>query len=150
MRLVGEGNQGLNSGPAGNLYVALTVQPHPLFRRQDNDILMDLPINFAQAALGAEVEVPTLEGTATLTIPPGIQHGRAFRLKGKGVPFLRRRDRRGDQVVTVQVVVPTKLTARQRKLLEELGESLGSEQLGDNRGFFDKLADAIGDAFGER
>jgi molecular chaperone DnaJ len=148
IRLAGEGNQGLNNGPAGNLYVVLTVQPHEIFRRRDNDVLMELPVNIAQAALGVEMEVPTLEGKATITIPPGTQHGRTLRLKGKGVPHLRRRDRRGDQLITVRVVVPTKLTPRQKGLLQQLGETLGSEQLGDERGFFDKLADAIGDAFG--
>lgn len=148
IRLAGEGNHGLNNGPPGNLYVVLTVQPHPFFRRRDNDILLEMPINIAQAALGAEVQVPTLDGMETLTIPPGTQHGRTFRLRGKGVPHLRRQDRRGDQLVTVRVVVPTKLNARQRKLLKELGETLGTENLGDERTFFDKLADAIGDALG--
>lgn len=148
IRLAGEGNQGMAGGPAGNLYVALTVQPHPLFRRSDNDILLDLPINIAQAALGADLEVLTLDGPTTISIPPGTQSGRTFRIKGKGVPYLRQKDRRGDQIVTVRVVVPTKLTARQKKLLQELGETLGTEQLGDSRGFFDKLADAFGDAFG--
>lgn len=148
IRLAGEGNQGLNNGPAGNLYVVLTVQPHLIFKRRDNEILMELPINIAQAALGAEIEVPTLEGVEKLSIPAGTQTGRTFRLKNKGVPHLRRRDRRGDQLVTVRVVVPTKLSARQKRLLAELGESLGTENLGDDRGFFDKLADAIGDALG--
>lgn len=148
IRLAGEGNQGVSGGPPGNLYVALTVQPHEFFRRHDNDILMDYPINIAQAALGAEIEVPTLDGKSTIAIPPGTQSGRTFRIKGKGVPYLRQRERRGDQIVTVRVVVPTKLTPRQKKLLQELGETLGTEQLGNSRGFFDKLADAIGDAFG--
>ncbi len=148
IRLAGEGNQGLNNGQPGNLYVVLTVKPHKLFRRRDNDILMELPLNVAQAALGAEIEVPTLEGADILTIPAGTQSGRTFRLRGKGVPHLRRRERRGDQLVTVRVVVPTKLTAGQKKLMQELGESLGSDNLGADRGFFDKLADAIGDALG--
>lgn len=148
IRLAGEGNQGFSGGPPGNLYVALTVQPHVLFRRRDNDILLELPINIAQAALGADVEVPTLDGKSVLHISPGTQTGRVFRIKGDGVPFLRQRDRRGDQLVTVRVVVPTKLTPRQKKLLEELGETLGTDQLGDSRGFFDKLADALGDALG--
>ena len=147
IRLAGEGNQGMSGGPPGNLYVVLTVQPHPIFRRRDNDILMELPVNVAQAALGAEIEVPTLDGTAKVTIPPATQHGRTIRLKGHGVPHLRRSERRGDQLITIRVVVPTKLTAQQKKLLQELGQSLGTEQLGDDRGFFDKLADAIGDAF---
>ncbi|MEA3337666.1 MAG: molecular chaperone DnaJ [Chloroflexota bacterium] len=148
IRLAGEGNQGVSNGPPGNLYVVLTVEPHDIFKRRDNDILMELPINMAQAALGAEVEVPTLEGKETVSIPAGSQFGRTLRLKGKGVPNLRRKDRRGDQLIKLRVVVPTKLTSDQKKLLNKLGDSLGTEQLGDDRGFFDKLADAIGDALG--
>jgi molecular chaperone DnaJ len=148
IRLAGEGNQGLAGGPAGNLYVALTVQPHAIFQRRDNDIVMELPINIAQAALGAEIEVPTLDGMETLVVPPGTQHGKVLRLKGKGVPHLRRSERRGDQMVIVDVAVPTQLNARQKKLLEELGETLGTPKLGDERGFFDKLAGAFSDAFG--
>jgi molecular chaperone DnaJ len=148
IRLAGEGNHGLAGGPAGNLYVALTVQPHTVFQRRDNDIIMELPINIAQAALGAEIEVPTLDGMETLVVPPGTQHGKVLRLKGKGVPHLRRSERRGDQLVIVDVAVPTQLNARQKKLLEELGETLGTPKLGDERGFFDKLAGAFSDAFG--
>jgi molecular chaperone DnaJ len=147
IRLAGEGNQGLTGGPAGNLYVALTVQPHPVFQRHDNDIVMELPINIAQAALGAEVDVPTLDGDEKLVIPPGTQHGKVLRLKNKGVPHLRRSDRRGDQLVAIKVVVPSQLNPKQKKLIEELGESLGTPKLGDERGFFNKLADALGDAF---
>jgi len=148
IRLAGEGNQGLAGGPAGNLYVALTVQPHAIFQRHDNDIVMELPINIAQAALGAEIEVPTLDGVEMLVVPPGTQHGRVLRIKHKGVPHLRRSERRGDQLVAIKVAVPTQLTAKQKKLLEELGESLGTPKLGDERGFFDKLAGAFSDAFG--
>jgi molecular chaperone DnaJ len=148
IRLAGEGNQGLAGGPAGNLYVALTVQPHAIFQRRDNDIVMELPINIAQAALGAEIEVPTLDGAETLVVPPGTQHGKVLRLKGKGVPHLRRSERRGDQMVIIDVAVPTQLNAKQKKLLEELGETLGTPKLGDERGFFDKLAGAFSDAFG--
>ena len=148
IRLAGEGNQGLAGGPAGNLYVALTVQPHPIFQRRDNDIVMELPVNIAQAALGAEIEVPTLDGDETLVVPPGTQHGRVLRLKNKGVPHLRRSERRGDQLVVIDVVVPSQLSVKQKKLLEELGESLGTPTLGDERGFFDKLAGAFSDAFG--
>jgi molecular chaperone DnaJ len=119
-----------------------------VFQRHDNDIVMELPINIAQAALGAEVEVPTLDGDEQLIIPPGTQSGRVLRIKNKGVPHLRRSERRGDQVVAIKVVVPTQLNAKQKKLLEELGETLGTPKLGDERGFFDKLAGALGDAFG--
>lgn len=147
IRLAGEGNQGLAGGPAGNLYVALSVQPHAVFQRHDNDIIMELPINIAQAALGAEIEVPTLDGVETLAVPPGTQHGKILRLKNKGVPHLRRSERRGDQLIAIKVAVPVHLTAKQKKLLEELGETLGTPKLGDERGFFDKLAGAFSDAF---
>lgn len=147
MRLAGEANHGMSGGPPGNLYVVLTVLQHAVFQRRDNDIVMELPINIAQAALGAEIEVPTLDGLAFVTVPPATQNGRVLRLKGRGVPHLRKSDRRGDQLIGVKIVVPTQLTAKQKKLLEELGETLGTPKLGDERGFFDKLADALGDAF---
>ncbi len=147
IRLTGEGEPGDRGGPPGSLYVVLTVKPHSLFQRQENDILLELPVNIVQAALGAEVDVPTLEGKTRLTIPAGTQHGATFRLRGKGVPVLRS-NRRGDQLVTVRVVVPDRLNEKQRKLLKDLGETLGLESLGkDNRGLFEKLLDAVGDAF---
>ncbi len=147
IRLAGEGEAGLRGGPPGNLYVVLTVEPHPLFQRQNSDILLELPINIVQAALGAEVDVPTLDGPTKLRIPPGTQHGRIFRLREKGVPYLRRRGR-GDQIISVRVVVPTDLTEEQRQLLQRLGETLGTENLNkENRSVFNKIVDAIGDAF---
>lgn len=147
IRLAGEGEPGDRGGPAGSLFVVLQVKPHSLFHRQENDILLELPVNIVQVALGAEVEVPTLEGKTKLDIPAGTQHGAVFRLKGKGVPILRS-NRRGDQLISVRVVVPDKLNDKQRKLLKELGESLGMESLGkDNRSIFEKFLDAVGDAF---
>ncbi len=149
IRLAGEGEPGERGGPTGNLFVVLHVTPHPLFQRQENEILLELPINIVQATLGTELDVPTLDGTAKLTIPAGTQHGEVFRLRGKGVPILRS-SRRGDQLVVVRVVVPEKLNDKQKKLLKELGESLGLESLGkDNRSLFEKLIDAVGDAFGQ-
>jgi molecular chaperone DnaJ len=98
--------------------------------------------------LGAEVKVPTLDGAAPLTIPAGTQHGAVFRLRGKGVPLLRS-NRRGDQIVTVRVVVPDRLNDKQRKLLQELGDSLGLEALSkDNRSLFEKFLDGVGNVFG--
>jgi molecular chaperone DnaJ len=147
IRLAGEGEPGERGGPSGSLYVFLRVKPHKLFRRDDQNILLDLPVNIVQASLGAEVEVPTLEGTTKLTIPAGTQHGATFRLKGKGVPVLRS-NRRGDQLITARVVVPEKLNDKQRQLLQELGKSLGIETLGkDNRSFVEKFLDAVGEAF---
>ncbi len=149
IRLAGEGEPGERGGPTGNLFVVLHVKPHPLFQRQENDILLELPVNIVQATLGTELDVPTLDGTAKLTIPAGTQHGEVFRLRGKGVPILRS-SRRGDQLVVARVVVPEKLNDKQKKLLKELGESLGLESLGkDNRSLFEKLIDAVGDAFGQ-
>jgi molecular chaperone DnaJ len=148
IRLSGEGESGDRGGPMGSLFVFLRVKPHSIFKREENDIVLELPVNIVQAALGAEVEVPTLEGPAKLRIPPGTQFGHVFRLRGKGVPILHS-NRRGDEVIHVRVVVPEKLTDKQRKLLKELGESLGIESLGkDNRNLFEKFLDGIGDALG--
>ncbi len=147
IRLAGEGEPGDRGGPSGSLFVMLHVLSHPLFKRQENDIVLELPVNIVQAAVGAEVNVPTLEGATKLTIPGGTQHGAVFRLRGKGVPILKS-SRRGDELVVIRLVVPEKLTDKQRKLLQELGESLGLESLGkDNRSLFAKLLDAVGDAF---
>lgn len=148
IRLAGEGEPGERGGPPGSLFVVLSVKPHPLFQRQENDIVLELPVNIVQAALGAEIDVPTLDGPTKLNIPAGTQHGAVFKLRGKGVPILRS-NRRGDQLVVTHVVVPEKLNDKQRKLLKELGESLGLESLGkDNRGLFEKFLDAVGNALG--
>jgi molecular chaperone DnaJ len=148
IRLSGEGEAGERGGPPGSLYVVLRVKAHPLFQRQESDILLEYPVSIVQAALGAEVKVPTMDGASVLTIPAGTQHGAVFRLRGKGASVLRS-TRRGDQVVTVKVVVPDRLNDKQRKLLEELGESLGLEALSkDNRGLFEKILDGLGNVFG--
>lgn len=143
IRLAGEGEAGLHGGSPGNLYVVLSVEEHPYFRRRDHDILLELPLNIAQAALGDEVEVPTLDGRVRFSIPAGTQTGKTFRLRGKGVPYLRRNGR-GDQLVTVRVVVPTKLDEHQRKLLQELAKTLGKEVIPQSgKGLFDKMKDAF-------
>ncbi|RME46854.1 MAG: molecular chaperone DnaJ [Chloroflexi bacterium] len=144
IRLTGEGDAGERGGPPGNLYVNIHVKPHEFFERRDNDIYLELPLNIAQAALGDEVKVPTLDGEETLRIPPGTQTGQTFRLRGKGVPYLRR-EGRGDQVVRVFVVTPTNLNEHQKQLLRELSKTLGREvipQRGKN--FMDWLKDAFG------
>ncbi len=123
IRLVGEGEAGARGGSSGNLYVILSIKKHKFFTRDDDDILYELPVNFAQAALGAEIEVPTLDGNVKLKLPAGSQTGRAFRLKGKGVPHLHRGGR-GDQLVTLRVVTPDSLTKKQRQLFQELASSL--------------------------
>ncbi len=143
IRLAGEGQPGVNGGPAGNLYLVIQVQPHKYFRRRDHDIMLDLNINIAQAALGDEVTVPTVDGDTFLKIPAGTQPGRVIRMRGKGVPHLRSSGR-GDQMVIVNVSIPTSVTNEQHELLEKLGKSLGTEVIPQERGFFDKLRDVLG------
>lgn len=147
IRLSGEGESGLNGGPPGNLYVVIRVKPHAYFRRQEDTIHLELAVNVTQASLGDEVEVPTLDGTELMTIPAGTQTGDSIRLRGKGVPRLRRdgtTSNRGDQVVTIQVRTPTNLTPEQRQLLLELGRTLDREVVPQReKSFFDRLRDAF-------
>jgi molecular chaperone DnaJ len=143
IRLAGEGQPGENGGPVGNLYLVVRVLSHKYFRRRENDILMDLDINIAQAALGAEVDVPTVDGPTRLKIPAGIQPGKVLRMRGKGVPHLRGNGR-GDQMVVVNVEIPKTLSGEQRKLMEELAKSLGSEVRPAERGFLEWLKDTLG------
>jgi len=145
LRLTGQGEDGPNGGPAGNLYVKVRVEPHKYFERHGKAIHSQVGINVAQAALGDEIEIDTLDGEVVFKIPSGTQSGQQFRLRGKGVPDLRGGDR-GDQIVTIQVVVPKKLTDEQRKMFENLASSLGKEvqQQPNNRGFFDRVKDALG------
>jgi molecular chaperone DnaJ len=143
IRLAGEGQPGINGGPNGNLYIVINVKPHKYFRRRDYDILMDLNVNVAQAVLGAEVEIPTVDGQATLKIPAGTQPGKVLHMRGKGVPHLRSNGR-GDQLVVVNVEIPSRLSQEQRQLFEQLAKSLGSEVQPQERGFLDWLKEALG------
>ena len=143
IRLAGEGQPGINGGPNGNLYIAIKVKSHKFFRRNDNNILMDLNVNIAQAVLGAEVEIPTVDGPTMLKIPSGTQPGKILRMRGKGIPKLRGNGR-GDQLVVINVEVPSRLTAEQRELFEQLAVSLGSEVSPQERGFLEWLKEAIG------
>jgi len=138
IRLAGEGQPGANNGPNGNLYLEIQVKPHAFFRRKQDDILLNLDVNVAQAALGADIEVPTVDGPTKLNIPTGTQPGRVFTLRGKGVPHLRSNGR-GDQLVVVNVEIPSKLTGEQRKLFEQLAQTLGSEVHPQAKSFFDRL-----------
>ncbi|MBI3286755.1 MAG: molecular chaperone DnaJ [Chloroflexi bacterium] len=143
LRLSGEGDAGTRGGPAGNLYIAVTVQPHPHFKRRNSNVLLELPINMAQAALGDEIEVPTLDGPANLSIPPGTQTGETFRLRGVGIPRLHGTGR-GDQLISVFVVVPQQLSAEQRDLLTQLARTLGQEPLPrGEKGLFDRFRDVF-------
>ena len=139
IRLAGEGEVGQLGGPPGNLYVVITIEPHAIFVRDQFDIHMELPINVAQAALGATVKIPTLDGTEdTLEIPAGTQTGRTFRKRNLGIPRLQRTGR-GDMVITARVVTPTNLTAEQKELLRTLARTFGDEPNEPSKGFFDRI-----------
>ena len=144
IRLAGEGQPGIYGGPHGSLYLVLDVKAHQFFKRRENDILLNLDINVAQATLGADVEVPTLDGDEKLKIPSGTQPGKVFKLRGKGVPHLRSNGRRGDQLVIVNVAIPEKLNKEQRELFEQLAESLGTTVKPQEKGFLDWLNETLG------
>ncbi len=139
--LRGQGNAGVNGGPAGDLLVAIRIRPDPQFRREGTTVLYEQPVSFYQAALGAELEIPTIDGKVKYTLPAGTQTGTTFRLRGKGIPELRGRGR-GDQYVTVKVQVPTSLTAEQKEALHAFGAAMGEVPAADTeggiKGFFDK------------
>jgi molecular chaperone DnaJ len=143
LKLRGEGEAGVHGGPPGDLYVVLHVSEHPLFTRDGNDIVCDVPIGFTQAALGAEIDVPTPHGKVKIKIPAGTQSGNAFRIKGKGVPDVRGYGQ-GDALVRVLVETPKKLTARQRELLEEFARLSGEEVHPIAKGFLDKVKEMFG------
>jgi molecular chaperone DnaJ len=143
IRLTGEGEPGFNGGPRGNMYVLIRVKPHRYFRRKNGDVILDLAINLAQATLGADVIVPTLDGDETLSIPSGTQPGKVLKMRGKGIPRLNRNGR-GDQLVLVSIDVPRSLTPEQRELFEKLAESLGTEVHPQERSFLESLKDLLG------
>ncbi|WP_379966137.1 molecular chaperone DnaJ [Ectobacillus sp. sgz5001026] len=140
IRVSGKGEPGINGGPAGDLYVVIRVRPHEFFERNGDDIICEMPLTFMQAALGDEVEVPTVQSKVKLKIPAGTQTGTEFRLKGKGAPNVRGYGQ-GDQYVIVRVVTPTKLTAKQKELFSELAKE-GHEELKED-GLFAKLKRAF-------
>lgn len=143
MSLRGEGDPGSRGGPPGDLYVTLNVKPHSIFKRQGNDVVCEIPITFVQAALGAELEVPTLDGKVKYNMPEGTQTGSIFRLKGKGIPYLRGNGR-GDQYVKVEIDVPKKLNDKQKALLKEFADISGDEVYERRKNFFNKMKDALG------
>ncbi|HEV8516717.1 MAG TPA: molecular chaperone DnaJ [Candidatus Limnocylindrales bacterium] len=143
IRLTGEGEAGPRGGPPGNLYVVAHVEPHRDLRRQEAELFYELDLSITQAALGARVQVPTPDGEEVVEIKPGTQPGTEIRLRGKGVPYLRRAGSRGDLHVLVDVKVPTRLSRRQRELLESLAAESG--ELDGHRGrIIDRVKDAIG------
>jgi molecular chaperone DnaJ len=141
--LEGEGEVGPRGGPPGDLYVAVTVRPHPALVRRGTELYHELPITFPQAALGATLSVPTVEGSEEVEVPAGSQSGHEIRLRGKGVPRLRGAGR-GDLHVVVNVVVPAKLSRRERELLRELGEVSEPATLPKGPSVFDRLRDLFG------
>jgi molecular chaperone DnaJ len=140
IRYAGMGESGVQGGPAGDLYIVLHVKEHSFFEREGNDLHCVIPVSFTQAALGTEIEVPTLDGEHVLKIPEGTQSGTAFRMRGKGVPVLNGRGK-GDLFVEVRVQTPGKLNKRQRELLEELEGTSPVENKPQRRGLLDKMKD---------
>jgi molecular chaperone DnaJ len=143
----GEGDSGSLGGPSGNLYITVSVKPHELFVRRGDDIIFELPLNFVQATLGDEVEVPGLVGKTKIKVPPGSQTGKLFRLKGQGIAHLNKSGR-GDQLVILVVITPESLNDKQRQLLKELGNSLTPGNM-PSRDKWKNWIDGVRDAFGE-
>ena len=146
IRLSGEGEPGANGGPSGDLYVSVRVRAHEVFERDGYDIVQQQPVNMALAALGGPLDVPTLEGEAEISVPPGTQTGDVITLNGEGIPHLRRPTEKGDQRVYIIVETPKSLTPEQRQLLEELSETFGDSppSLGRDKSWFEKFKDSIG------
>ncbi len=134
----GQGDCGTKGGPAGDLYVTVTIAKHPVFEREGFNVLCDLPVSFVEATLGADVEVPTLDGKVSFSIPEGTQHGMVFRLKGKGITRLRGTGR-GDQYVKIEVEIPKSLDKKQKELLKQFGESLDIKNFTKKKSFFEKM-----------
>ena len=134
----GQGNAGKNGGPAGDLLITITVRPHELFRREGTSVLCEAPITFTQAVLGAELEIPTIDGKVKYTLPEGTQSGTTFRLKGKGIPSINGRGR-GDQYVTVYIETPKNLNKDQKEALRKFAEAMGESEAQGQKPFFKKF-----------
>ena len=147
LKLSGEGEDGMNGGHKGDLYIAIHVKPHPFFHREDDDIYCEVPISFIQAALGTEIKVPTLDGRVELKVPAGTQNLRTFRMRGKGITHLRGGGR-GDQFVQVIVEIPSKLSARQRELLEEFAKLDGEGKSKAGYPLIEKFGKKLREIFG--
>jgi molecular chaperone DnaJ len=142
LRLSGEGELGTQGGPPGDLIVRIRVRPHKLFKREKDHVVMDVPISFVQAALGDEIEIPTLDGKTKFKIPEGTQPNAVFHLRGKGIPHLQGYGR-GDQILNVKVVIPTKLTEKQKEMLHKFDTTVQADQYQNRKGFFEKMKDAF-------
>ena len=142
VRVGGQGEAGSYGGPYGDLLVAVNVKPHKIFTREGNDVICEVPITFVQAALGDEIEVPTLEGAVKMRIAEGTQSGKVMRLRGKGITDVRGYGR-GDQLVRIRVVTPTKLNSKQKQILREFAAASGNSVPDETKSFFDKVKDAL-------
>ena len=144
IRVAGEGCVGSNGGPNGDVLVEITIKRHPIFQRDGMDVYCEVPITFTQAALGAEIQVPTLDGKTTFTIPEGTQTGRQFVISGKGIPQVNNPRRRGDHRFVVTVETPTRLSREQKDLLRKLEESMDGKSSPKRKKFFDNLKEFFG------
>jgi len=142
VRIVGEGEAGENGARPGDLHCYITVKAHPIFTRHNNDLVCQMPISFTQAALGANIEVPTLGGSEKLEIPAGSQHGEVFKLRGRGLPDIRAH-RTGDEIVQILIEIPRKLNERQRELLREFSGTEDDKVMPQRKGFMDKLKEVF-------
>jgi len=143
IRVAGEGEPGRHSGPRGDLYCYVVLKPHEFLMRDGNDLLVNVPISFTQAALGATIDVPSLDGPKQLKIPPGTQHASIFKIKGQGLPNLRTH-RKGDELIKVLVEIPANLTSRQKELLKEFAETEDKNVMPQSKRFFEKLKKYFG------
>ena len=141
VRMRGEGCVGINGGPNGDLLAEIYIKRHPIFQRERTTVYCEVPITFTQAALGAQIQVPTLDGKVSYDIPEGTQTGKSFTIRGKGIPVLNNASRRGDQVFTVVVETPTRLTKEQKELLRQLDEGLDVKSSPKRKKFFDVVKD---------
>lgn len=141
----GQGEKGAMNGPAGDLYIYVRVQQHEVFERHGNDVLAEVSVNIAQAALGTMLTVPTIDGEHELKVSAGTQTGKVFRIRNVGIPHMGRSGRRGDQLVAVKIETPKKLSDRQRELFEELADSFGTPDIGldDDGGILGRIKDAF-------
>jgi molecular chaperone DnaJ len=142
VRIVGEGEAGESGAPAGDLHCYIAIRPHAMFSRHNNDLVCQVPVSFTQAALGGEIEVPTLKGSETMTLPAGTQHGEVFKLKNKGLPDIRSY-RNGDQIVQIMIEIPKKLNERQKQLLREFSATEDNSVMPQKKSFVERLKEMI-------
>ena len=142
MQVSGQGEPGQRGGPTGDLLVTIRIKPHPIYKREDYDVYIEIPITFVQAALGATIRVPTLDGVVEYDIPEGTQTGTIFKLRNKGVPYIRGKNR-GDQYVTVEIEVPKNMSSKQKEILREFDASSSDKDYKKQRTWFDKMKEFL-------